>query len=112
MILEEHWDVIYAWYKEPNGLQKIMKVTGMSKSTVRKFLADNGLRYGRRSSGDRDFKDPRELPECIRYSICPKCGRKLFIERVPWTQNWDVVCISCSRLPLPEGFNGQEEEGE
>jgi hypothetical protein len=50
------------------------------------------------------YRDPEPLPECIRHALCPKCGKKVAIERVPWTTHWDVFCITCSRVPLPEGY--------
>jgi hypothetical protein len=63
-----------------------------------------------RAIREKKLKDPEQPQECLRYSICPKCGKRLAIERVPWTKNWDMFCITCSRFPLPNGYDAGGEE--
>jgi hypothetical protein len=92
------------------SIKEIVMITGIGVQTVRKLCEVMGL-MEHKEIGVKKFRDREPVAECLKWGICPKCGKRLCIERIPFTDKWDCYCITCSRFPLPDGFkfNGGEQ---
>jgi hypothetical protein len=61
----------------------------------------------KKTKADKLLRNPEPIPDCVKHSVCPKCGRRrMHIERLPFTNPdlYDVACLCGCRVPIPEGY--------
>ena len=63
------------------------------------------MRAAQNAATKEHWGEPRPLPDSIRHGRCPKCGKRMAIERVPFSKHWEVFCLTCSRFSLPDSYD-------
>lgn len=115
--VDYYWDMFWSNWDgndRQGSINEIMNVTGLKRNQVLLILYELGFMERQRVVRLRKekYRTRKRLPSCVRYSLCPKCGKKMAIERVPFTKYYDLFCISCGRIPLPNTFKYRGNDGE
>ena len=97
---EDEADIILKNWPRADWLERIHNLTGMEPAQIKNKAARMGLRRHRdkvyKKLKKEPYADPRPVPECLFQGRCPH-GGMVWVERVPFTQYFNAVCIHGGR---------------
>lgn len=116
--IDDWWDVFWTNWDNGNvkeSVEEIMELTHLTRHHVITLLKKTGLMESNEKQLRKKYRMPERVPGCCKYARCPHCGRRMEIERIPFTRPelYDLYCYCGCRVPLPRRFryNGGDNEG-